>query len=126
MALFAPLLIGAPIGYFTWIKVFDYANQKISASVPNEEKGTFSSNLGALVGIAGSAGTLSKAMFTPQTRHRLFFAKSPANSNIRVETLKLGMELLFRTGVVFYGSAIGGAVGGGLVAKLENGNKKEN
>ncbi|RCI06547.1 hypothetical protein CU098_011937 [Rhizopus stolonifer] len=112
MALFVPLLIGAPIGYFTWTKVFDFADNKITSVISNEENNTSSSTLGAIVGTVGSIGILSKATFTPQTRHRLFFAKSPANSNIRIETLKLGMELLFRSGVVFYGGAVGGALAG--------------
>jgi hypothetical protein len=64
------------------------------------------------LGTVASVGILSKTLFTAHTRHRLFFAKSPANSNIRVETLKLGLELLFRSGVVFYGGAVGGALAG--------------
>lgn len=62
-------------------------------------------------------GVLGKLTFTPQTRHRLFFAKAPPNSNIRVETLKMGIELLVRSGIVFYGGAIGGAVAGRAFAK---------
>jgi seryl-tRNA(Sec) selenium transferase len=34
------------------------------------------------------------------------------NSNIRIETLKMGIELLIRSGIVFYGGATGGAIAG--------------
>lgn len=70
------------------------------------------SPVAATVGTVASIGLLGKYAFTPQTRHRLFFAKAPANSNIRVETLKLGIELLLRSGIVFYGGALGGATAG--------------
>lgn len=69
------------------------------------------------MGTIATVGVLGKLMFTPKVRHRLFFAKAPPNSNIRVVTLKLGIELLFRTGVVFYGGAMGGAVAGRLAVK---------
>lgn len=64
------------------------------------------------MGTIASVGVLSKISFPAHTRHRLFFANAPANSNIRVETLKLGIELLVRTGIVFYGGAVGGAIAG--------------
>ncbi|CEP08193.1 hypothetical protein [Parasitella parasitica] len=147
MALFVPVIIGLPIGYFTWAKVFDAVDDsvyqltqkpsdtnqgnkkatliakqltqvysldgssKISAKCPNSK---VAGSLGALV----SVGLLSKVAFTPQTRHRLFFAKAPPNSNIRIETLKMGIELLIRSGIVFYGGASGGAVAGRLAASL--------
>lgn len=71
----------------------------------------------ATVGTLATVGVLGKFMFTPATRHRLFFAKAPANSNIRAVTLKLGIELLIRSGIVFYGGATGGAIAGRLAAK---------
>lgn len=80
------------------------------------EKGP-NSSIAATIGTIGSVGILSKLMFTPQTRHRLFFARAPANSNIRIETLKMGIELLVRTGVVFYGGAVGGATAGRVMSK---------
>lgn len=64
------------------------------------------------MGTIGSIGILSKLTFQANTRHRLFFAKAPANSNIRIETLKMGIELLVRSGIVFYGGAVGGAIAG--------------
>lgn len=151
MALFVPVIIGLPIGYFTWAKVFDTVDNSvyritqkpsttsnqgikihydlrhvhqsthvyvyipldsssiISTKPPNSK---VAAGLGALV----SVGLLSKVTFTPQTRHRLFFAKAPPNSNIRIETLKMGIELLIRSGIVFYGGASGGAVAGRLAA----------
>lgn len=66
------------------------------------------------IGSVASFGILSKTMFPAHTRHRLFFAKAPPHANIRIETLKLGLELLVRSGVVFYGTAVGGAVTGRL------------
>lgn len=60
---------------------------------------------------------LSKVMFSQETRHRLFFAKPPPNTNIRVATLKMGLELLARCGAVFYGTAAGAAVAGRLAEK---------
>lgn len=59
-------------------------------------------------------GVLGKMTFRPDTRHRLFFAKAPANTDIRIVTLKLAMELIARCGVVFYGGAAGGAISGRL------------
>lgn len=74
------------------------------------------SKVAAGLGALASVGLLSKLTFTPQTRHRLFFAQAPPNSNIRIVTLKLGVELLVRSGVVFYGGASGGAIAGRLAA----------
>ncbi|KAI8646440.1 hypothetical protein BD408DRAFT_449717 [Parasitella parasitica] len=119
MALFVPVIVGLPIGYFTWAKVFDSVdsgytldgNSNISAKPPNSK---IAGSLGTLV----SVGLLSKATFTPRTRHRLFFAKAPPNSNIRIITLKMGINLLIRSGIVFYGGASGGAVAGRLVASF--------
>ena len=59
-------------------------------------------------------GILGKVTFRPDTRHRLFFAKAPANADIRIVTLKLALELVARCGVVFYGGAAGGAISGRL------------
>lgn len=74
------------------------------------------SSTAAIGGTIVSVALLGKMTFTPQTRHRLFFAKAPPNSNIRVETLKMGIELLVRSGIVFYGGATGGAIAGRLAA----------
>ncbi|KAI7893114.1 uncharacterized protein EV154DRAFT_502503 [Mucor mucedo] len=110
MALFVPVIIGLPIGYFTWAKVFDTADRQISQVLKKQEEPN--STIAATVGTIGTVGVLSKLSFPAHTRHRLFFANAPANSNIRVETLKLGIELLVRTGIVFYGGAVGGAIAG--------------
>ncbi|KAK4519693.1 secretory subunit [Mucor velutinosus] len=134
MALFVPVIIGLPIGYFTWAKVFDTVDNSVyqiaskkqstissshsdgsiadSAALAKPPNSKLAAGLGALV----SVGLLSKVTFTPQTRHRLFFAQAPPNSNIRIVTLKLGIELLVRSGVVFYGGASGGAIAGRLAA----------
>ena len=77
------------------------------------------SSLAATAGTIVSAGILGKLTFTPHTRHRLFFAKAPPGSNIRIETLKMGMELLLRSGLVFYGAASGGAIAGRVLAHKE-------
>ncbi|KAG2204778.1 hypothetical protein INT47_004053 [Mucor saturninus] len=111
MALFVPVIIGLPIGYFTWAKVFDTADGQISQVLKKQVEES-NSTLAATVGTIGTVGVLSKLSFPAHTRHRLFFANAPANSNIRVETLKLGIELLVRTGIVFYGGAVGGAIAG--------------
>lgn len=68
----------------------------------------------ATAGTLVSMGVLGKLTFQPDTRHRLFFAKAPANTDIRIVTLKLAMELIARCGVVFYGGAAGGAISGRL------------
>lgn len=124
MALFVPVIIGLPIGYFTWAKVFDSAdNATFHVLNGSDSKGGAelikgpNSSIAAAAGTIASVGVLGKLTFTPQTRHRLFFAKAPPNSNIRVETLKMGIELLVRSGIVFYGGAIGGAVAGRAFAK---------
>lgn len=75
------------------------------------------STIAATAGTIASVGVLGKLAFTPPTRHRLFFAKAPPNSNIRIETLKMGMELLVRSGIVFYGGATGGAIAGRVLSK---------
>jgi hypothetical protein len=151
MALFVPVIIGVPIGYFTWATVFnsvDNCIHKITSNNTNENdqgkkllffqnfteinKVTIvfvtnldatlqltkppNSSLAAVGGTVVSVSLLGKLAFTPQTRHRLFFAKAPPNSNIRIETLKMGIELLVRSGVVFYGGATGGAIAGRLAA----------
>ncbi|CAO3608900.1 unnamed protein product [Mucor hiemalis] len=122
MALFVPVIIGLPIGYFTWAKVFDSAdNATFRALIGNNSKEDIlkgpNSSIAATAGAVVSVGVLGKLTFTPQTRHRLFFAKAPPNSNIRVETLKMGIELLIRSGIVFYGGAVGGAVAGRVFSK---------
>ncbi|KAI7905774.1 uncharacterized protein BX663DRAFT_500855 [Cokeromyces recurvatus] len=125
MALFAPLIISIPIGYFTWTKVFDIVDNgvyQITQSnafdeVKQQLKKPPISFAAATIGTVTSIGVLGKLAFTANTRHRLFFAKAPANSNIRIETLKLGIELLIRSSIVFYGSAIGGAVTGRIISK---------
>ncbi|KAI9485489.1 MAG: hypothetical protein EXX96DRAFT_545291 [Benjaminiella poitrasii] len=128
MALFAPLIVGLPIGYFTWAKVFDIVDNyayKITHSNANQAnkedqdlqlKKPPNSSAAAMIGMVASIGILGKLSFTPNTRHRLFFAKAPVNSNIRTETLKLGMELLIRSGIVFYGGAAGGAIAGRIAS----------
>ncbi|CAO3593986.1 unnamed protein product [Absidia cylindrospora] len=99
MAFAIPVLIGAPIGYFTWSLVCKHVDYQVAKlcyddNIPSTQKG--------------------KTMFPATTRYRLFFAKAPPHANIRIETLKLGMELLVRSGIVFYGTAVGGAVTGRL------------
>ncbi|GAA5805209.1 hypothetical protein HPULCUR_010723 [Helicostylum pulchrum] len=117
MALFVPVIIGLPIGYFTWAKVFDTVDDCVSQALSGDNKTTEpNSSVAATVGTIGSVGILSKLMFRPNTRHRLFFAQAPVNSNIRVETLKMGIELLIRTGMVFYGGAVVGASAGRVVS----------
>ncbi|KAI9319197.1 hypothetical protein BX666DRAFT_1854701 [Dichotomocladium elegans] len=129
MAVFLPaILIGAPIGYFTWATVFngvDYQAAKIChGNPPPSDQGNAveqlvqyyppRSGLAATVGSVASLGVLGKVAFGPDTRHRLFFAKAPANADIRVVTLKLAAELFARCGFVFYGAAAGGATAGRL------------
>ncbi|KAI8969937.1 hypothetical protein BDF20DRAFT_826411 [Mycotypha africana] len=120
MALFLPILLGAPIGYFTWSKVFDAVDDRVYRITQSAN-----SNNAAPIFALGcsllSAGLLGKLTFPQATRHRLFFAKAPANSNIRIVTLKLGFELLARAGIVFYGAATGGAIGGRLMAQKNRG-----
>ncbi|KAG2229410.1 hypothetical protein BDF21DRAFT_236627 [Thamnidium elegans] len=119
MALFVPVIIGLPIGYFTWAKVFDTVDDCVSQALSGNNKTTEkgpNSSVAATVGTIGSVGILSKLMFKPNTRHRLFFAQAPANSNIRIETLKMGIELLVRTGIVFYGGAVVGASAGRVMS----------
>lgn len=153
MALFVPVIIGLPIGYFTWAKVFDTVDNSVYQITQKKEPSTISttphsgtwdschaikptqkvsidggitdnkslvkppnSKVAAGLGALVSVGLLSKVTFTPQTRHRLFFAQAPPNSNIRIVTLKLGIELLVRSGIVFYGGASGGAIAGRLAA----------
>jgi hypothetical protein len=144
MALFVPVIIGLPIGYFTWATVFNSVDNCIYkiTNKNNDDKGKITlllflieivklielldatlqltkpanSSIGAIGGTMVSMGVLGKLAFTSQVRHRLFFAKAPPNSNIRIETLKMGIELLVRSGVVFYGGATGGAIAGRLVA----------
>lgn len=72
--------------------------------------------MAAAAGSLVSFAALSKVTFNKETRHRLFFAKAPPNTNIRMATLKMGIELLIRSGIVFYGAAVGGAVAGRLAA----------
>ncbi|CDH58289.1 predicted protein [Lichtheimia corymbifera JMRC:FSU:9682] len=130
MAVFLPaFLIGAPIGYFTFSKVFngvDYEAAKLCQGPPPQNlKDRSTSELlreyypprsgwAATAGTLVSMGVLGKLTFQPDTRHRLFFAKAPANADIRIVTLKLAMELIARCGVVFYGGAAGGAISGRL------------
>jgi hypothetical protein len=91
------------------LTTFSLFQKKIVERKPN-------SKMAALAGTVVTGAVLSKFTFTPATRHRLFFAKAPANANIRTETLKLGIELLVRSGIVFYGAAAGGASSGRLAA----------
>ncbi|KAL0142387.1 hypothetical protein V8B55DRAFT_1497505 [Mucor lusitanicus] len=144
MALFVPVIVGLPIGYFTWAKVFDTVDNSVyqitqksnlqqayyhqiqvpfklvSCNSSATDNTTLlrppNSKIAAGLGALLSVGLLSKVTFTPQTRHRLFFAQAPPNSNIRLVTLKLGIELLLRSGIVFYGGASGGAIAGRLAA----------
>lgn len=39
MALFVPLIVGLPIGYFTWAKVFDFADNKITSTIYKKNEG---------------------------------------------------------------------------------------
>ncbi|KAL9538216.1 hypothetical protein MBANPS3_011101 [Mucor bainieri] len=137
MALFVPVIIGLPIGYFTWAKVFDTVDNSVYQITQKKQPSAISppshsveggatdgttlvkppnSKIAAGLGALISVGLLSKVTFTPQTRHRLFFAQAPPNSNIRIVTLKLGIELLVRSGIVFYGGASGRAIAGRLAA----------
>ncbi|KAF1804750.1 hypothetical protein FB192DRAFT_1359354 [Mucor lusitanicus] len=136
MALFVPVIVGLPIGYFTWAKVFDTVDNSVYQITQKKQSSTSllpsnsdssatdnttllrppNSKIAAGLGALLSVGLLSKVTFTPQTRHRLFFAQAPPNSNIRLVTLKLGIELLLRSGIVFYGGASGGAIAGRLAA----------
>ncbi|KAL1934800.1 hypothetical protein VTP01DRAFT_6982 [Rhizomucor pusillus] len=131
MAVFLPVvLVGAPVGYFSWTTVFngvDYQVAKISEGPVKDDQGKSISELlhqdyRPRSGMAAAAGSLvsfaalSKVTFNKETRHRLFFAKAPPNTNIRMATLKMGIELLIRSGIVFYGAAVGGAVAGRLAA----------
>ncbi|CAO3623719.1 unnamed protein product [Cunninghamella echinulata] len=130
MAFAIPVLVGAPIGYFTWSLVCKYTdyqvinafyndgNQRDTTSLSISQKleeypprSFIASTIGSVVSFTG----LSKVIFPPPTRHCLFFAKAPPNTNIRMETVKMGLELLLRSGVVFYGTAVGGAITGRLV-----------
>ncbi|KAI8973902.1 hypothetical protein BDB01DRAFT_808044 [Pilobolus umbonatus] len=118
MALFAPLIVGLPIGYFTWSKVFQSVDNTVfDITHPNVQEHRPISVMGSIGGTVTSMMILSKLTFRPATRQRLFFGKLPPNANIRIETLKMGIELLFRAGVVFYGGAIGGAITGRMIAK---------
>ncbi|ORZ23993.1 hypothetical protein BCR42DRAFT_365067 [Absidia repens] len=132
MAFAIPVLIGAPIGYFTWSLVCKHVDYQVAKlcyddNIPSTQKDgsplTMTQQLEyypprsmtmSMVGSVASCGVLGKTMFPAATRHRLFFAKAPPHANIRIETLKLGMELLVRSGIVFYGTAVGGAVTGRL------------
>ncbi|KAG0170440.1 hypothetical protein DFQ30_002512 [Apophysomyces sp. BC1015] len=105
------ILIGTPIGYFTWTKVFDSVDHVVTRVCHEQDSSEPPrSTLAAAAGSVISLAALSKVTFSKNTRHRLFFAKPPPNTNIRTATLKMALELLFRSGVVFYGSAAGGAV----------------
>ncbi|KAI8372789.1 uncharacterized protein BYT42DRAFT_500587 [Radiomyces spectabilis] len=113
------ILIGAPIGYFTWTAVYNGVDRQVAKLYPNSSDADvlpaapmWAATTGSLV----SFGVLAKASFPPPTRHRLFFAKAPPNANIRIETLKMATELLIRSGIVFYGAAAGGALAGRVAA----------
>ncbi|KAI9494559.1 hypothetical protein BDB00DRAFT_818550 [Zychaea mexicana] len=129
MAIFLPVvLVGAPIGYFTWSKVFneaDYQAAKICHGQVKsmEEKSTSEllresypprSGFAGTVGTIGSFGILGKTMFGKSTRHRLFFARAPPGADIRWVTFKMAGEILLRCGAVVYGAAAGGALAGRL------------
>ncbi|KAI7867834.1 hypothetical protein BDF14DRAFT_1725780 [Spinellus fusiger] len=112
MAVVLPfILIGAPVGYFTWTGVFDYVDHQV-LQLKSEVIGQPTSGLAASIGTLVSGGVLAKTMFSPTTRYRLFFATPPPHTNIRVATLKMGLEFLMRSGAVFYGGAAGGAISG--------------
>ncbi|KAL9542024.1 hypothetical protein PS6_010008 [Mucor atramentarius] len=112
MALFVPVIIGLPIGVYQITQKKEPSTISTASHSVRPPNSKVAAGLGALV----SVGLLSKVTFTPQTRHRLFFAQAPPNSNIRIVTLKLGIELLVRSGIVFYGGASGGAIAGRLAA----------
>ncbi|KAI8339138.1 hypothetical protein BC941DRAFT_451427 [Chlamydoabsidia padenii] len=131
MAFAIPVIVGAPIGYLTWSLVCKHVDYQVAKLCYNDfpttqkdgstltitqqlERYPSRSLAASTVGSVASFGLLSKTMFPAQTRHRLFFAKAPPHANIRIETLKLGLELLVRSGVVFYGTAVGGAITGRL------------
>ncbi|CAO3619910.1 unnamed protein product [Mucor fragilis] len=90
MALFVPVIIGLPIGYFTWAKVFDTVDNSVYQITHKKQPSTVSdgsitdstalvkspnSKVAAGLGALVSVGLLSKLTFTPQTRHRLFSLK---------------------------------------------------
>ncbi|CAO3645200.1 unnamed protein product [Cunninghamella blakesleeana] len=128
MAFAIPVIVGVPIGYFTWSLVSKYTDyQVIKACYEDNQQDINSltisqkleeypprSFIATTAGSVVSFGILSKAMFPSPTRHRLFFAKASPNTNMRIETVKIGLELLLRSGIVFYGTAVSGAATGRL------------
>ncbi|KAI8076825.1 uncharacterized protein BX664DRAFT_344048 [Halteromyces radiatus] len=129
MAFAIPVIVGAPIGYFTWSLVCQHVDYQVAklcySNMPTQKDAdmTISQQLehyptrsltASMAGSVISFGVLGKTMFPERTRHRLFFAKAPPQANLRIETLKLGIELLARCGVVFYGTAVVGAITGRL------------
>ncbi|ORX46063.1 hypothetical protein DM01DRAFT_1339703 [Hesseltinella vesiculosa] len=128
MAFAIPVIVGVPIGYLTWSLVskhVDYqvakscygdctlGNPTLSISQRLEQYPPRSMTVSTL-GSAVSLVILGKAMFPADTRHRLFFAKAAQGTNLRVATVKMGIEVLARCGVVFYGAAAAGATAGRL------------
>ncbi|KAI7850475.1 hypothetical protein BDC45DRAFT_446971 [Circinella umbellata] len=113
MAIFLPVfLVGAPIGYFTWSKVFneaDYQAAKICHGTKELLRECYPprSGFASTIGTIASFGILARAMFGKNTRHRLFFARAPPGADIRWVTFKMAGELLLRCGAIVYGAAAG-------------------
>ncbi|KAJ2961431.1 hypothetical protein NQZ79_g3301 [Umbelopsis isabellina] len=119
MAVFLPLLVigGAPVCYATY-KVFETVDKETThllASNEKEQAGPTSIFTAAAVSTA-SIGILSKYTFTPQTRHRLFFAKVAPSADLRVASIKVAGELLARLTIVLCGAAAAGSASGRAVA----------
>jgi hypothetical protein len=65
---------------------------------------------------AVSVGVFSKYTFTPQTRHRLFFAKVAPSADLRIASIKVAGELLVRISLVLCGAAAAGSASGRAVS----------
>ncbi|KAG2174415.1 hypothetical protein INT43_004438 [Umbelopsis isabellina] len=118
MAVFLPLLVigGAPVCYATY-KVFETVDQETAHLLASNDKeqGPTSFFTAAAVSTA-SIGIMSKYTFTPQTRHRLFFAKVAPSADLRVASIKVAGELLARLTIVLCGAAAAGSASGRVVA----------
>ncbi|KAL0076022.1 hypothetical protein J3Q64DRAFT_1680725 [Phycomyces blakesleeanus] len=124
MAVVLPfILVGAPIGYFTWTGVFEtvdrQVSQLISPQTPDSSV-TSPSGVGAVCGVLGSSVVLTKVLLGSSTRHRLFFGPPPPNTSLRMATLYKGFEFLLRSAGIFYGAAAVGATTGRLAVSLRD------
>ncbi|KAI9284104.1 hypothetical protein BC943DRAFT_326345 [Umbelopsis sp. AD052] len=126
MAVFLPLLVigGAPVCYATY-KVFDTVDRETTRLMAPQgtESAPSTSYLTATAVSTVTAGVFSKYAFTPQTRHRLFFAKVAPTSDLRIASLKVAGELLGRISLVLCGAAAAGAASG-RAASLNSSLKK--